>query len=55
MTAKDITFSTQETADALSYTTLSHIEDVARITFADIGDCAHEDDCGDYEAVILSL
>lgn len=55
MTAKDITFSTQETASALSYSALSHIEDVARITLADIEDSTHEDDCGDYEAFILSL
>ena len=54
-TARDITFNTEETASALSYAALSHIEDVARITLADVDEAGLEEDCGDYEAFILSL
>ncbi len=50
MTATDITFTTAETVNEQTFAALSHIEDVARITLADI-----DDDGADYEDVILSF
>ncbi len=38
MSATDIIFTPAETAAEIAFATLSHIEDVARLTLADIND-----------------